>query len=92
LLAGELGTDEMPGSDVGDKDAFLQIAAAPVPDIVSTSSNPADWFEPIAGDTSSFKMKDAGPANGIVVRPLFELHHQRYSVYWHVRKDAVPTT
>lgn len=92
LLAGELGRDEMPSSDVGDKDAFLRIAAAPVPDIVSTSSNPADWFEPIAGDTSSFKMKDAGPANGIVVRPLFDLHHQRYSVYWHVRKDAVRTT
>jgi DUF1680 family protein len=89
LLAGELGRDEMPGGDVGDKDAFLRNAAAPVPDIVSTSSNPADWLDPLTGDSrSAFKMKDAGPADGIVVRPLFELHHQRYSVYWHVRKDA----
>jgi DUF1680 family protein len=88
LLAGELGKDNMPGSDVGDKEAFLKIAAVPVPDIVSTSSNPADWLAPLPGDPSAFKFKDAGPANGIVVRPLFDLHHQRYSVYWHLRKDT----
>jgi hypothetical protein len=79
----------MPASDVGDKDAFLKIAAAPVPDIVSTSSNPADWLAPLPGDSSAFKFKNAGPANGIVVRPLFDLHHQRYSVYWRLRKDTV---
>jgi DUF1680 family protein len=88
LLAGELGKDNMPASDVGDKDAYLKIAAAPVPDIVSTSGNPADWLAPIPGDPSAFKFKDAGPANGIVLRPLFDLHHQRYSVYWHLRKDT----
>ena len=89
LLAGELGKDNMPGSDVGDKDAYLKSAAAPVPDIVSVSNNPADWLDPLPGDPSAFKMKNAGPANGIVVRPLFDLHHQRYSVYWRLRKDTV---
>ncbi|MFL6631081.1 MAG: beta-L-arabinofuranosidase domain-containing protein, partial [Massilia sp.] len=88
LLAGELGKDNMPGSDVGDKDAYLKIAAAPVPDIVSASRNPADWLAPLPGDPSAFKIKDAGPANGIVVRPLFDLHHQRYSVYWRLRKNT----
>jgi uncharacterized protein len=87
LLAGELGRDNMPASDVGDKDAFLKIAAAPVPDIVSTSGDPADWLAPVPGDPSAFRFKDAGPANGMVVRPLFDLHHQRYSVYWQLRKD-----
>jgi len=82
LLAGELGKDNMPASDVGDKDAFLKIAAVPVPDIVSTSGNPADWLAPLPGDPTAFQMKNAGPANGIVVRPLYDLHHQRYSVYW----------
>jgi hypothetical protein len=84
LLAGELGKDNMPGSDVGDKDAYLKIAPVPVPDIVSTSSNPADWLESLPGDPSAFRIKDAGPANGIVVRPLFDVHHQRYSVYWRI--------
>jgi hypothetical protein len=88
LLAGELGKDNMPASDVGDKDAYLKIAAVPVPDIVSTSGNPADWLVPLAGDPPAFTIKGAGPANGIVVRPLFDLHHQRYSVYWRLRKDT----
>jgi len=91
LLAGELGKDNMPGSDVGDKDAFLKIPAVPVPDIVNTSKDPADWLAPLPGDPSAFKIKDAGPANGIVVRPLFDLHHQRYSVYWHLRNDRPKT-
>jgi hypothetical protein len=89
LLAGELGKDNMPSSDVGDKDAFLKIAAAPVPDIVATSANPADWLAPLPGDPSAFTVTNAGPANGIVLRPLFDLHHQRYSVYWRLRKDTV---
>ena len=82
LLAGELGKDNMPASDVGSKDAFLKIPSAPVPDIVSKSRNPADWLAPVPGDPSAFKFSGAGPADGIVVRPLFDLHHQRYSVYW----------
>ncbi|GAA5015312.1 hypothetical protein GCM10025794_03520 [Massilia kyonggiensis] len=82
LLAGELGRDNMPASDVGNKDAFLKIPAAPVPDIAGTSGNPADWLAPVPGDPSAFTFRDAGPASGIVVRPLFDLHHQRYSVYW----------
>ena len=82
LLAGELGRDNMPASDVGDKDAWRKIAAVPVPDIVGNSGNPADWLAPIPGDPSAFRFKDAGPASGIVVRPLFDLHHQRYAVYW----------
>ena len=89
LLAGELGKDNMPASDVGDKDAFLKIAAVPVPDIVSTSSNPADWLAPIPGDRSAFKFNNAGPATGIVLRPLFDLHHQRYCVYWQLRKETL---
>ncbi|NVM79642.1 hypothetical protein FHW83_005483 [Duganella sp. SG902] len=88
LLAGELGRGNMPVSDVGDKDAYLKLAPAPVPDIVSKSDDPADWLVPLPGDPCAFKMKDAGPVDGIVVRPLFDLHHQRYAVYWRLRKDT----
>jgi DUF1680 family protein len=88
LLAGELGKGDMPESDVGDKEAYLKVAAAPVPDIVSTSGDPADWLEPI--DPSTFRMKNAGPATGIVMRPLFDLHHQRYSAYWNLRHELAP--
>jgi hypothetical protein len=88
LLAGELGKADMPVRDVGDKDAYLKSAAAPVPDIVNASGNPAAWLAPVPGDPSAFTFKGAGPASGIVLRPLFDVHHQRYSVYWRLRQDA----
>ena len=88
LLAGELGRENMPASDVGDKDAFRKIAAVAVPDIVSMSGNPADWLSSIPGDRSAFRFDHAGPASGIVLRPLYELHHQRYSVYWKLRQQT----
>lgn len=85
LLAGELGRDDMP-NDVADKDAYLKLPAVPVPDIVSSSSDPADWLQPVQGATLAFKVHDAGAADGIMFRPLYEVHHQRYSVYWRIRE------
>jgi uncharacterized protein len=87
LLAGELGRDNMP-KDVGEKDANLKASPVPVPEIANTSRNPADWLQSLPSDKTAFKMQNAGPADGIIFRPLFELHHQRYSVYWRLRMDA----
>jgi uncharacterized protein len=85
LLAGALGRDNMP-DDFGDKDAYLKTPPAAVPDIVSDSMNPTDWMQPISGERPAFTAHNAGPANGVVFRPVYEVHHERYSVYWRVRK------
>ena len=81
LLAGELGRENMP-NDHAEKDAYLKMPPAAVPEIKSTSRNPADWLEPVTGAPMVFKAHGVGPADGIVFRPLYDLHHQRYSVYW----------
>ncbi len=81
LLAGELGSEGMP-NDFADKDAPLTIAPATVPDLVTSSMNPADWLEATADTPLTFRAHDAGPASGITFRPLYDVHHQRYSVYW----------
>jgi uncharacterized protein len=87
LLAGELGRDNMP-NDRGDKDAYLKMPAVAVPEIASASANPADWLQPIQGATLAFQAHDAGAVDGIVFRPLYEVHHQRYSVYWQWRENS----
>jgi hypothetical protein len=84
LLAGELGGEDLP-NDRGDKDAHVKMPAVAVPEIASASANPADWLQPVQGATLAFHAHNAGPANGIVFRPLYEVHHQRYSVYWRLR-------
>lgn len=87
LLAGELGRENLP-DDRADKDAYVKMPAVAVPQIASASANPADWLQPVPGATLAFQAHDAGPANGIVFRPLYEVHHQRYSVYWKLRGNA----
>lgn len=87
LLAGELGREGMP-DDVADKDAHLKLAAVEVPDIIASSEDPADWLTPVPDQPLVFKALHAGPVDGIVFRPLYEVHHQRYSVYWKLVKQA----
>jgi len=70
--------------DFADKDAYLKTPPVPVPDIVGSTANPVDWLKRIPGASLAFTMHDAGPADGIAFRPLFDVHHERYSVYWRV--------
>jgi hypothetical protein len=86
-LTWHLGSNCLYSKDVADKDAYLKTPPVPVPDISSSSLNPADWLRPIPNEKSAFTMHDAGLADGITFRPLYEVHHQRYSVYWRIRKD-----
>ena len=81
LLAGELGRDGIR-REVGDKDMNLRVPRPPVPAIVSSSQDPKDWFDPDPATRQVFKLSAVGPASAIVFRPLYDLHHQRYSVYW----------
>ena len=81
LLAGELGSTNMP-NDFADKDAYLSTASVTVPTITNSSTNPADWLQPIAGAALAYKVQGGGSATGTTFRPLYEIHHQRYSVYW----------
>jgi hypothetical protein len=66
----------------------MKLPAVAVPGIGSASTNPADWLQPIQGEALAFKAHDAGPANGITFRPFYDVHHQRYSVYWRIGKDS----
>jgi uncharacterized protein len=81
LLAGELGRDNMP-NDSADPEANMKNPAVPVPDIANSSKNPAIWLRPLPDQKFAFVAHDAGKADGLAFRPLYEVHHQRYSVYW----------
>jgi DUF1680 family protein len=81
LLAGELGREKMP-NDFADKDANLKVPPVTVPAIIHAGANPSDWLRPVDNAVLTFKVYGAGAASGISFRPLYDLHHQRYAVYW----------
>jgi hypothetical protein len=81
VLAAPLGTEGMP-DPVNSKDVAAKIPRPEVPAIVSASADPAAWTEPVDPGRLHFRFKDAGPASGLELRPVYEVHRERFSVYF----------
>lgn len=91
LLAGELGREGMPESDVAGNQTFTKIAAYPVPVFVSeTPDDLSTWLRPVAGAGLAFTATGVRPADGsrqtVRLAPFYQVHHQRYAVYWRLLK------
>lgn len=81
VLAGELGTDSFPKSDiVSDHTSLDSTTAINVPDLIVKDKNPETFIE--ASDLS--KLEFTISTNGIKLIPYFNLHHERYSLYWNL--------
>ncbi len=83
VLAGALGTDNFPKTDlVSDHTSLDSAEAIAVPDIVVADKNPKTFIT--ASDLSKleFNMR----TNGSIIKlvPYFNLHHERYSLYWNL--------
>lgn len=87
LLAGALGRDNMPGV-LGDKEAHLNLPAVEVPSVIVSDADPAAWLQPLPHEMPAFVARGAGPAEGLAFRPLHQVHHERYSVYWRLVTPA----
>ena len=88
VLAGALGTESFPTTDlVSDHTSLDSQTAITVPDIVVADKNPEAFITQEDKDTLIFKMTfkataDAAETQEITLIPYFDLHHQRYSLYW----------
>lgn len=93
VLAGELGRDGMPASDIAGKDAFVNAPPWPVPVFVRESpAQAAQAVERVPAAPLTFLATMLNPADRTAVRvqlsPLYRVHHQRFAVYWKVVSPA----
>jgi hypothetical protein len=83
LLAGALGRQDMPLSDETTRpQGFHNLPAPPVPALASIVPS---VLTPVAGQPLYFEARVAGgpnAANPVAFLPFYDLHHQRYSIYW----------
>ena len=91
VLAGKLGRDGMPESDVGGQMVNQVWPQFPVPVMVSQStSKPEALLTPIAGKPMTYSATMVGLMDRkqviIELAPFHQVHHQRYCVYWKVLK------
>jgi hypothetical protein len=87
LLAGTLGTNGMPASDfaAGQLDLVnTPIPTMTVPLIVSDEPTLLSHTVPVTGQPLTFQTQGLGQPRDVTLIPLYQLQHQRYSVYWNL--------
>ena len=83
VLAGELGREGMPENDnVNHNKTHSNMLPPPVPVLLTDGKNPAKWVKRIKGPGLKFKTVGVGKPNDVTLIPLYDMHHQRYTVYW----------
>jgi DUF1680 family protein len=91
LLAGRLGREGMPESDVAGQNALLKTPPWPVPTLIGPASAALASLRPVAGQPLEFEASMVNPADPkeVLVRmaPLYRVQHQRYALYWKAVAD-----
>lgn len=88
VLAGRLGTTDMPSSQV-QADHTSQ-DRRPVPDVPVLVTNDASlaWVKPVDGEPLHFKTSGVGKPGDVTLVPFADVRHERYAVYF---KMLTPT-
>ena len=82
VLAGELGTAGMPSSYSPSQTALNNVPSPDVPVLVCDAKDLLSRVEPIANQPLHFRTRGIGQPQDISLIPFWQMHHQRYSVYW----------
>jgi hypothetical protein len=85
LLAGDLGTDGMPASDLVTKSTQFHETAPPV--VPELASSKPGSLRAVTGPGPGLRFRVATPRVAgrtytVDFVPFYELHHRRYSIYW----------
>ena len=84
VLAGELGTNGMPPSTYAkDQTKFLHWPAPPAPVFVTAPDSLLEHVK-ATGRPLTFRTQGIGRPEDVTLIPLYQVHAQRYSVYWTV--------
>lgn len=78
VLAGDLGPVEDEHSV--DKDY--------VPAIMSEDRDPATWLVNVEGEINTFKLQNVGRPRDIALKPFYQTHDRRYSIYFDLYNES----
>ncbi len=87
VLAGELGTNAMLNPFAKGQTDFSALPAPAVPVFVGDAATLLSHVKPVAGQPLTFRTDGIGRPEDVTLIPLYQLHRQRYSVYWNLLSD-----
>jgi DUF1680 family protein len=83
VLAGELGTNGMPArlyaNGQGD---FNRVSDPAAPMFATTPGKLLKHVKPVRGQPLTFRTHGIGRPQDVTLIPFYEMHHERYTVYW----------
>ena len=90
VLAGELGKLDPDKVDPYAKKQqdLVRLAAPRVPAFVCEPAEFLKAIEPVPGEPLSFKTRGVGRPEDVTLKPFYQTHHERYTVYWKLMNDA----
>ncbi|RXI96252.1 glycoside hydrolase family 127 protein [Anaerobacillus alkaliphilus] len=95
VLAGALGTANFPETDILDD--HLKLNNHPlieVPSLIADKEQINEWVKPVVGSPLTFETDPIGQPGNVKVTliPFYQLHHQRYTLYWNLLDEAAYQT
>lgn len=90
VLAGDLGTENMPDSTFArDQTKFVEWPVPEeVPVLVADPSAVREWVEPVEGQPLTFRTAGVGRPEDVTLRPFYQLSHRRYTIYWNLLTET----
>ncbi|CAM4121549.1 glycoside hydrolase family 127 protein [Lederbergia lenta] len=95
VLAGALGTKDFPESDIlGDHLKLNNHTLIDVPNLIADRDNIEAWITRVDNGSLEFETDHVGqPGNSkLTLIPFYELHHQRYTIYWNMMDEETYKT
>jgi DUF1680 family protein len=88
VLAGKLGSEGMPSPYVRDQVDEASLPPPAVPAFVATEPDWLNRVEMVSRSPLLFRTRDLARPREVLLAPFYQVHHERYTVYWRVLTPA----
>ena len=88
VLAGELGTNDMPNPLARGQTDYSTVPDPAAPVLVCDAGRLLDHVRPLARQPLSFHTEGIGRPQDVTLIPFYQMHRQRYSVYWKLLSES----
>lgn len=87
VLAGELGTNDIPDQYADDQTAYVHLPDPTVPVFVGQKQSLLKHIKP-TGKPLTFRTHHLGKPYDVTLLPFYQVNYQRYSIYWTVLTES----
>ena len=82
------GADLFIPDSLRDRAQPYTLNTPPVPSLAAEADDVQEWVTSVEDEPLTFRTQGVGQPRDVTLRPFYNVHHQRYSVYWTLTDPA----